>query len=53
VTVSVMGERAFGNLVRGKPAQVMARHDCPHSFAFIVDVGKALAALGIGYSGRP
>ena len=53
VTVSAMGERAFGNLVRGKPAQVMARQDCLHSFAYIGDVGKALANLGMadeGYS---
>jgi nucleoside-diphosphate-sugar epimerase len=52
VTVSAMGERALGNLVRGKPAQVMARHDCPHSFAFIVDVGKALANLGMADEGH-
>lgn len=51
VTVSAMGERAFGNLVKGKPAQVMARHDCLHSFAFIGDVGKALANLGVADEG--
>jgi nucleoside-diphosphate-sugar epimerase len=51
VTVSAMGERAFGNLVRGKPAQVMARHDCLHSFAFVGDVGKALANLGMADEG--
>lgn len=52
VTVSAMGERAFGNLVRGKPAQVMARLDCLHSFAFIGDVGKALANLGMADEGH-
>ena len=52
VTVSAMGERAIGNLVRGKPAQVMARRDCPHSFAFISDVGKALAHLGMADEGH-
>ncbi len=52
VTVSAMGQRAFGNLVRGKPAQVTARRDCLHSFAFIGDVGKALANLGMADEGH-
>ena len=52
VTVSAMGQRAFGNLVRGKPAQVTARRDCLHSFAFIGDVGKALANLGLADEGH-
>lgn len=52
VTVSAMGQRAFGNLVRGKPAQVTARRDCLHSFAFIGDVGKALANLGLADAGH-
>jgi nucleoside-diphosphate-sugar epimerase len=47
VTLSAMGERALGNVVKGKPAQVLMRADCLHSFAFIGDVGKALATLGM------
>jgi nucleoside-diphosphate-sugar epimerase len=47
VTVSAMGERVFGNLTKGKSAQLMVRADCPHSFAFIGDVGKAMATLGL------
>ena len=53
VTVSAMGERVFGNLVKGKAAQVMVRADCPHSFAFIGDVGKAMATLGLADAGQP
>jgi nucleoside-diphosphate-sugar epimerase len=53
VTVSAMGERVFGNLVKGKPAQVLVRADCPHSFAFIGDVGKAMATLGLADAGQP
>ena len=52
VTVSAMGERVFGNLVKGKPAQVLVRADCPHSFAFIGDVGKAMATLGLADAGQ-
>lgn len=46
VTVSTAGERLFGNLVKSKSAQVMVREDCLHSFAYIEDVGRGLAALG-------
>jgi nucleoside-diphosphate-sugar epimerase len=46
VTMSALGERVFGNLVKGKAAQVMVRASCPHSFAYIGDVGRALAVLG-------
>ncbi len=47
VRVSAMGERALGNLVKGRPAQILMRADCLHSFAYIGDVGKALATLGM------
>ena len=46
VTASSAGERLFGNLVKSKAAQVMVRDDCLHSFAYIEDVGRGLAALG-------
>lgn len=46
VTMSALGERVFGNLVKGKTAQVMVRASCLHSFAYIGDVGHALAVLG-------
>ncbi len=52
VTVSAMGERALGNLVKGKAAQVMVRSDRLHSFAFIGDVGKAMAHLGMADAGQ-
>ena len=52
VTMSAMGERVFGHLLKGKPAQVLARTDCPHSFAFICDVGKAMAVLGLADAGH-
>jgi nucleoside-diphosphate-sugar epimerase len=51
VTVSAMGERVFGNLVKGKPAQAMVRADCLHSFAYIGDVGNAMATLGLADDG--
>lgn len=53
VTMSAMGERVFGNLLKGKSAQVLVRTDCPHSFAFICDVGKAMATLGLAAAGQP
>lgn len=53
VTVSAMGERVFGNLVKAQAAQVLVRADCPHSFAFIGDVGHALATLGMADAEQP
>jgi nucleoside-diphosphate-sugar epimerase len=50
VTMSAMGDRALGNLTRGKPAQIMMRPDCLHSFAYIGDVGQAMASLGVAES---
>ncbi len=43
---SALGERVFGHLVAGKPAQVSGSTTLPHSFAYIEDVGVAAAALG-------
>jgi len=43
---SVVGERAFRALVRGKPAEVYGDPDTPHSYTFVEDFGAALAILG-------
>ena len=43
---SALGERVFGNLVAGKKAQISGSTKMPHSFAYIEDVGHAVAALG-------
>jgi len=45
VTGSAWGERVFGPLVAGKPAQVTGSLDVPHAVAYIVDVGRAAAEL--------
>ena len=44
---SALGERVFGNLVAGKKAQVGGSLSQPHSFAYIEDVGRAAAELGV------
>jgi nucleoside-diphosphate-sugar epimerase len=46
VTESLVGERLFGPLLQGKPAQVFANLDLPHSVSFIRDVGQALVTVG-------
>ena len=47
VTGSALGELVFGRLVAGKKAQVGGSLTQPHSFAYIEDVGRAAAELGI------
>jgi len=47
VTQSAMGERVFGHLVSGKKAQMMGAVDVPHSWAYIEDVGRTAATLGM------
>ena len=47
VTGSSFGEPVFGNLVAGKKAQVGGSLTQPHSFAYIEDVGRAAAELGM------
>lgn len=47
VTGSALGDMVFGNLVAGKTAQVSGSLSQPHSFAYIEDVGRAAAELGI------
>lgn len=46
VVNSALGARTFEPLVAGKPAEVIASATTPHSYAFIDDVGEALATLG-------
>lgn len=47
VTGSSLGNMVFGNLIAGKKAQVGGSLSEPHSFAYIEDVGRAAAELGI------
>jgi nucleoside-diphosphate-sugar epimerase len=46
VVGSALGGMVFGNLVRGKKAQIQGSAVQPHSFAYIEDVGTAAAILG-------
>jgi nucleoside-diphosphate-sugar epimerase len=46
VVESALGERTFAPLVSGKPAEALGNPDHPHSYAYIDDVGRGLAALG-------
>jgi len=43
---SLLGDIVFGNLLRGKAAQVIGKIDLPHTFTYIGDFGKALVMLG-------
>jgi nucleoside-diphosphate-sugar epimerase len=51
---SAMGEMVFGRLLAGKSAQVAGSTSLAHSFAYVPDVGRAAAALGLdpGTAGR-
>jgi nucleoside-diphosphate-sugar epimerase len=46
VTNSAMGTMVFEPLVAGKKVSVVGSADVPHSYAYIEDVGRALATLG-------
>jgi nucleoside-diphosphate-sugar epimerase len=46
VVGSALGDMVFGNLVRGKKAQIGGSATLLHSFAYIEDVGRAAAMLG-------
>lgn len=46
VTESLVGERLFGPVLAGKPAQLFANPDVPHSVSYIRDVGQALVTVG-------
>jgi nucleoside-diphosphate-sugar epimerase len=43
---SVVGETVFGDLEKGKAANVLGNIDLPHTYTFIDDFGKALVVLG-------
>lgn len=46
VRESVLGERFFGSLVAGKPAQLYGRRDVPHSYTYVEDFARTLIAVG-------
>jgi nucleoside-diphosphate-sugar epimerase len=46
VTQSLVGEPFFAPLLRGKPAQLFANLDVPHSVSYVRDVGQALVRVG-------
>jgi nucleoside-diphosphate-sugar epimerase len=46
VLSSTLGQRTIVPLLRGKPAEVTAALDIPHTFTYIRDFGEALAILG-------
>lgn len=46
VSESLVGERLFAPLLAGKPAQLFANLDVPHSVSYIRDVGQALVTVG-------
>jgi nucleoside-diphosphate-sugar epimerase len=46
VTESLVGARLFEPLLAGKPAQLFADLDLPHTVSYIGDVGRALVTVG-------
>jgi nucleoside-diphosphate-sugar epimerase len=46
VTQSLVGEPFFVPLLSGKPAQLFANLDVPHSLSYVRDVGEALVQVG-------
>jgi nucleoside-diphosphate-sugar epimerase len=47
VLVSAFGDRLFGPLVSGKAPSLMGDANQPHSVAYIADVGRAAATIGL------
>jgi nucleoside-diphosphate-sugar epimerase len=45
VGLSHLGDQAFGPLVRGKAAVLLAPPDTPHDFAYVPDIGRAAVTL--------
>lgn len=45
VTLSHLGDLAFGALGRGKPAQMVVPPDTPHDFAYVPDIATAVVML--------
>jgi nucleoside-diphosphate-sugar epimerase len=46
VRLSTIGERVFGALLRGKPAQLLGHPDLPHTVTYIYDFAEGLVTLG-------
>jgi nucleoside-diphosphate-sugar epimerase len=46
VRLSTVGERVFGALLRGKPAQLLGDPDLPHTVTYIYDFAEGLVTLG-------
>jgi nucleoside-diphosphate-sugar epimerase len=45
VPVSHLGAQAFGELAKGKPAQLVVPPDTPHDFAYVPDIASAVLML--------
>ena len=45
ITISHLGASAFGEVAKGKPAQLVAPPDTPHDFAYAPDVARAAVTL--------
>ena len=43
---TIMGERFFGHIVAGKPADVLGDPDTPHMYSYLPDFARALIELG-------
>ena len=46
VRLSIVGERVFGALLRGKPAELLGNPDLPHTVTYIYDFAEGLVTLG-------
>jgi nucleoside-diphosphate-sugar epimerase len=46
VTESLVGARLFEPVLAGKPAQLFANLDLPHTVSYIGDVGRAMVTIG-------
>ncbi|HEY8597417.1 MAG TPA: NAD-dependent epimerase/dehydratase family protein [Thermomicrobiales bacterium] len=46
VRESLAGERLFGPALAGKPIQLLANPDLPHSLTYAPDAGRAMVAVG-------
>lgn len=45
VAVSHLGALAFGEIARGKPAQLLVPADTPHDYAYVPDIARAAVTL--------
>ncbi|MEZ5989599.1 MAG: hypothetical protein R3F30_10810 [Planctomycetota bacterium] len=45
VREAMLGERVFGNVLAGRPAELLFDADQPHSYAFIDDYARALVSV--------